>query len=60
MTFNGRYEMAPIEELTFGYEALWHNMVKTMVSPEWSCWIEGKDDEEMTIVVARKVDKYTV
>jgi len=55
--FNGRFEMAPTEELSLGYETFWHNAVKTMVSPEWSCWFEGKDEEEMTIVVARKIDK---
>jgi len=58
--FNGRYPMSPIEELTTGYEAFWHNMVKTMVSPEWSCWIDGKDEEEMTIIVARKIDKHMI
>lgn len=56
-TFIGRFEMAPIEELILGYETMWHNMVKTMVSTEWSCWFEDKDEEEMTIVVGRKVDK---
>ena len=56
-TFIGRFEMAPIEELILGYETMWHNMVKTMVSPEWSCWFEDKEEEEMTIVVGRKVDK---
>ena len=56
-TFNGRFPMAPIDELTMGYEALWHNMVKTMVSAEWSCWFEGRDDEEMYIYVGRKIDK---
>lgn len=56
-TFNGRFPMAPIDELTTGYETLWHNMVKTMISPEWSCWLEGKDDEYMYINVGRKVDK---
>lgn len=55
--FNARFEMAPTEELTLGYETFWHNAVKTMVSPEWSCWFEGKDEEVMTIVVARKIDK---
>lgn len=55
--FNGRFAMAPTEELTLGYETMWHNAVKTMVSPEWSCWFEGKDEEEMTIVVGRKIDK---
>ena len=56
-TFIGRFEMAPIEELILGYETMWHNMVKTMVSTEWSCWFEDKDEDEMTIVVGRKVDK---
>lgn len=55
--FTARFAMSPMEELTIGYEALWHNMVKTMVSPEWSCWIEDQDAEVMTIVVARKTDK---
>lgn len=55
--FNARFAMAPTEELAIGYETLWHNAVKTMVSPEWSCWFEGKDEEEMTIVVGRKIDK---
>ena len=58
--FEGRMEMAPISELTIGYEALWHNMAKTLVSAEWSCWFEGKDEEIMTIVVARKIDKRTI
>jgi hypothetical protein len=55
--FQGRLEYMPIPELITGYEALWHNMAKTMVSAEWSCWFEGKDKEIMTIVVARKIDK---
>jgi hypothetical protein len=55
--FDGRYEMMPIWELTIGYEALWHNMAKTMVGAEWSCWFEDKDEEVMTIVVGRKIDK---
>ena len=59
-TFNGRFPMAPVDELTLGYETLWHNMVKTMVSPEWSCWFEGKDDETMTIKVGRRIDKRMV
>ena len=59
-TFTGRFEMAPIDELILGYETLWHNMVKTLVSPEWSCWFEDKDEEEMTIVVGRKIDKRMV
>ena len=52
--------MAPVDELTLGYETLWHNMVKTMVSPEWSCWFENKDTEDMCIVVGRKIDKRMV
>ena len=59
-TFNGRFPMAPVDELTLGYETLWHNMVKTMVSPEWSCWFENKDTEDMCIVVGRKIDKRMV
>lgn len=55
--FTARFAMAPIDELITGYEALWHNMAKTMVSPEWSCWIEGQEDEETTIVVGHKIDK---
>lgn len=55
--FNGRYAMAPIDELTLGYETMWHNAVKTMVSPEWSCWFENKDTDDMEIVIARKIDK---
>ena len=55
--FNGRFEMAPMDELAIGYEALWHNAVKTLVSAEWSCWFEGIDEDEMTIVIGRKIDK---
>jgi hypothetical protein len=55
--FVGRFPMAPIDELVIGYEALWHNMVKTMVSPEWSCWIEGTDEERMAIVIGHRIDK---
>lgn len=55
--FTGRFAMAPIDELITGYEVLWHNMVKTMVSTEWSCWFEGVDEELLTLVVGRKVDK---
>ena len=58
--FNGRFEMAPTEEIGLGYETLWHNAVKTLVSPEWSCWFEGKDTEELTIVVGRKIDKHMI
>jgi hypothetical protein len=55
--FTARFDMAPLDELIDGYEALWYNMVKTMVSAEWSCWIDDKDEEIMTIVVKRRVDK---
>lgn len=57
--FNGRFEMAPMDELAIGYETLWHNAVKTLVSAEWSCWFEGLEEEEdeFTIVVGRKIDK---
>ena len=56
-TFTGRFPMAPIDELITGYEALWHNAVKTMVSPEWSCWFDGKEEETLYIHIGRKVDK---
>ena len=49
--------MAPIDELILGYEALWHNAVKTMVSPEWSCWFDGKEEETLYIHIGRKVEK---
>ena len=55
--FNGRYEMAPLDELTEGYEALWHNAVKTMVDPEFSVWFENKDEDEMEIVIGHRIDK---
>ena len=55
--FSGRYEMAPIDELVMGYETLWHNAVKTMVGPEFSCWFENKDTDEMEVVIGRKIDK---
>ena len=54
--FNGRFPMAPLDEITMGYEAQWNGAVKTMVSAEWSCWFEGKDEEFMTINVGRRVD----
>lgn len=58
--FAGRFAMAPFEEITIGYEALWNNNAKTLISPEWSVWFEGKDEEDMTIIVKKKIDKYTV
>lgn len=54
--FNGRFPMAPLDEITMGYEAQWHNAVKTLVSPEWSVWIDGKDDEYQYINVGRRID----
>ena len=54
--FNGRFPMAPLDEITAGYEAEWNGAVKTLVSPEWSVWIEGKDDEYQLIQVGRKLD----
>ena len=48
--------MAPLDEITAGYEAEWNGAVKTLVSPEWSVWIEGKDDEYQLIQVGRKLD----
>jgi hypothetical protein len=56
-TFTGRFPMVPIDELITGYEALWHNAVKTMVSPEWSCWFDGKEEETLYIHIGPKVDK---
>jgi hypothetical protein len=58
--FNGRFEMAPLDEITMGYEAEWHNAVKTLVSPEWSVWFDGKDDEYQYINVGRKIDNRMV
>ena len=54
--FNGRFPMAPLDEITMGYEAQWNGAVKTLVSPEWSVWIDGKDDEFQYINVGRKID----
>lgn len=58
--FVGRYEMAPIDELVTGYEALWHNAVKTMISPELSVWFENVDTPDMEIVIGHKVDKHMI
>lgn len=58
--FTARFSMSPMDELIVGYEALWHNMAKTMVSAEWSCWIEDNEDDYLKIIVARKIDKKTV
>lgn len=58
--FNGRYEMAPVDEITTGYEVLWHNAVKTMVDAEFSVWFENKDTDHMEIVVGHKIDKMMI
>ena len=54
--FTARYEMAPLDELVDAYEAQWNGAAKTLVSPEWSCVIEDRDEEDMLIKVIRKED----
>ena len=54
-TFTGRFEMAPLDEITLGYEAQWNGACHTLVSPEWSVWID-EDGEDFIINVGRKVD----
>ena len=54
-TFTGRFEMAPLDEITLGYEAQWNGACHTLVSPEWSVWID-EDDDDFIINVGRKVD----
>lgn len=49
-------EMAPLDKLVDAYEAQWNGAAKTLVSPEWSCVIEGRDDEMLFIKVIRKED----
>lgn len=58
--FNGRFPMAPLDEITAGYEAEWNGAIKTLVSPEWSVWIDGKDDEFQFIQIGRKLDSRMV
>lgn len=58
--FVGRFEMAPIDELVIGYESLWHNAVKTMISPELSVWFENVDTPDMEIVIGHKIDKHMI
>ena len=53
--FEGRFEMAPLEEITMGYEAQWNGACHTLVSPEWSVWID-EDDDDYIINVGRKID----
>ena len=54
-TFTGRFEMAPLDEITLGYEAQWNGACHTLVSPEWSVWID-EDEDDFIINVGRKVD----
>ena len=54
--FTARYEMAPLDELVDAYEAQWNGGCKTLVSPEWSCVIEDRDEEDMYIKVIRLED----
>ncbi|MBQ9020980.1 MAG: hypothetical protein IJ113_03045 [Eggerthellaceae bacterium] len=54
-TFTGRFEMAPLDEITLGYEAQWNGACHTLVSPEWSVWID-EDDDDFIITVGRKID----
>lgn len=58
--FVGRFEMAPIDELVIGYESLWHNAVKAMISPELSVWFENVDTPDMEIVIGHKIDKHMI
>ena len=54
--FNGRFPIAPLEEMTLGYEAEWAGAVKTLVDAEFSVWIDDKDEDYMLINVGRKID----
>ena len=54
-TFTGRFEMAPLDEITLGYEAQWNGACHTLVTPEWSVWID-EDGDDFIINVGRKVD----
>ena len=45
-----------LDELVDAYEAQWNGAAKTLVSPEWSCVIEDRDEEDMLIKVIRKED----
>ena len=54
-TFTGRFEMAPLDEITLGYEAQWNGACHTLVSPEWSVWIE-EDGDDFIVTVGRKFD----
>lgn len=46
--------------LTKAYNAMWYGMVKTLVSPEWSCWeeTEGVDESIYRVKIAMKIDKF--
>ena len=50
------YRPVPLDELVDAYEAQWNGAAKTLVSPEWSCVIEDRDEEDMYIKVIRKED----
>ena len=58
-TFTGRFEMAPLDEITLGYEAQWNGACHTLVSPEWSVWID-EDEDDFIINVGRKIDDRAV
>ena len=47
---------ARLVALVDAYEAQWNGAAKTLVSPEWSCVIEDRDEEDMYIKVIRKED----
>jgi hypothetical protein len=37
---------------------MWHGMVKTLVSAEWSVWEEDSPAGKMRIKIAKKIDKF--
>ena len=37
---------------------MWHGMVKTLVSAEWSVWEEDSPAGKMRIRIAKKIDKF--
>ena len=51
-----RSNQRTLDELVDAYEAQWNGAAKTLVSTEWSCVIENRDEEEMYIKVIRKED----
>ena len=48
--------MAPLDQLLAAYEAQCNRAAQALVSPEWSCVIEDRDEEDMYIKVIRKED----